>query len=395
MKHVVAAILVLAASAAPAWAQDQQLGARTKAMGGSYTAFEDDPVSVWLNPAGIATQPDAMSISYQTYVGYPVDQNRGPADTVEFSVEAETVLVDPAMFPSYFGMVFQVGDAESPLAVGLCVARPYHLNYALDQVTDPAQVVFVPENNVEEGFLRFRVALAKDFRFKPLGESGWFGHLAVGLAVDLANESWEFSGTSADVSDTATSLGFGFGLLVGLYDNTETIKVNLGFAYQSAIHFDFSIEPDILPAFDMPEQFNAGITFYLLKGTPLRVTVDFQFIRWSETAEDPLIAGQPGFEDVTNISLGAEYRIPVSQRLTLFPRFGVRLFDAPWEDEDDLPMTGAYKLVLDTKGEAFTIFTLGAGLSWTTEGGKGRSVDLGFDVGGDATTAAIGYNHEF
>ena len=24
-------------------AQDQQLGARTKAMGGSYTAFEDDP----------------------------------------------------------------------------------------------------------------------------------------------------------------------------------------------------------------------------------------------------------------------------------------------------------------------------------------------------------------
>ena len=38
-------------------AQDQQLGARTKAMGGSYTAFEDDPVSIWLNPAGIATQP--------------------------------------------------------------------------------------------------------------------------------------------------------------------------------------------------------------------------------------------------------------------------------------------------------------------------------------------------
>ncbi len=31
---------------AAALAQDQQLGARTKAMGGSYTAFEDDPVSV-------------------------------------------------------------------------------------------------------------------------------------------------------------------------------------------------------------------------------------------------------------------------------------------------------------------------------------------------------------
>ena len=36
----------LLAFASPASAQDQQLGARTKAMGGSYTAFEDDPVSV-------------------------------------------------------------------------------------------------------------------------------------------------------------------------------------------------------------------------------------------------------------------------------------------------------------------------------------------------------------
>jgi hypothetical protein len=31
-------------------------------MGGSYTAFEDDPVSIELNPAGIATQPNQMSI---------------------------------------------------------------------------------------------------------------------------------------------------------------------------------------------------------------------------------------------------------------------------------------------------------------------------------------------
>ena len=50
----------------PLSAQDQQIGARTKAMGGSYTAFEDDPVSVWLNPAGIANQITQMSASYQT-----------------------------------------------------------------------------------------------------------------------------------------------------------------------------------------------------------------------------------------------------------------------------------------------------------------------------------------
>src|SRR2546425_12092898 len=58
--------------ASAAYAQDQQVGARTKAMGGSYTAFEDDPISVWLNPAGIATQADGMSISYQTATLYEV-----------------------------------------------------------------------------------------------------------------------------------------------------------------------------------------------------------------------------------------------------------------------------------------------------------------------------------
>jgi hypothetical protein len=39
-------LTALLALSAGAWAQDQQVGARAKAMGGSYTAFEDDPVSV-------------------------------------------------------------------------------------------------------------------------------------------------------------------------------------------------------------------------------------------------------------------------------------------------------------------------------------------------------------
>ena len=53
-----AVILFLAGAASTLTAQDQQLGARTKAMGGSYTAFQDDPLLVWLNPSGIARFPD-------------------------------------------------------------------------------------------------------------------------------------------------------------------------------------------------------------------------------------------------------------------------------------------------------------------------------------------------
>ncbi|HTF57694.1 MAG TPA: hypothetical protein VK661_10715, partial [Planctomycetota bacterium] len=214
-------LALLLAMAASAWAQDQQIGARTKGMGGSYTAFEDDPISVWLNPAGIATQPDQMSLCYQTYLGFPVDQNRGPNDTIEFSVNPETILVDPAVIPSYLGFVFQVGDAENPMAVGICFARPYHINYAMDLVADPAQTVFQPEANLEQGFQRFRVAFAKDFRFVTAGEPGFFTHVAGGLGIDVAYENWRFSSPTGTFTDNKLGMGFGLGLLVGVYDNTE------------------------------------------------------------------------------------------------------------------------------------------------------------------------------
>src|SRR5688572_18604065 len=159
MRSSIVGVAVLLALASAASAQDQQLGARTKAMGGSYTAFEDDAVSVWLNPAGIATQPDQMSVAYQTYTAYPKGQERGAGDTINFTVGPETVMGDPALLPSYLGFVFQLGDPDAPLAVGLCYARPYLLNYAMDQVTDPNQTVFQPEAEIEQSFYRFRVAL--------------------------------------------------------------------------------------------------------------------------------------------------------------------------------------------------------------------------------------------
>ena len=393
MRSSIACAIVLA-SASAAFAQDQQLGARTKAMGGSYTAFEDDPVSVWLNPAGIATQPDQMSLAYQTYTAYPKGQERGPGDTVNFTVGPEPVMGDPVLLPSFLGMVFQLGDPEAPLAVGLCYARPYLLNYAMDQVTDPNQSTFQPEAEIEQSFYRFRAALAKDFLFSARGEPGFFTHLAVGLGLDIGFEKWEFSGLGQDVTDTSTGFGFGFGLLLGLYDNTESFKVNLGAAYSSAINYDFEIEPDVLPAFDMPQQFTVGMTFYMLQGLPLRFTVDFQFIEWEETSEDPLFSQFNSFENAINFSVGFEYRIPI-KTVNLYPRFGFRRFDAPWSDEVDLPMTGAFRLVLDTDDEIFNIFTYGIGLSWTTEAGKLRALDLAGDAGGDAFNVALGFTFEF
>jgi long-subunit fatty acid transport protein len=401
MKVITTLAAVLALCTA-ALAQDQQLGARTKAMGGSYTAFEDDPVSIWLNPAGIAVQPDSVALAYHSYTAYPVkrERNGGAVDT---SVEAETIMVDPAVIPSFLGVVTQLGKPEDAMALGVCYARPYHIKYAMDVLSDPNQTAFEPNSNVEQSFSRFRVAFAKDFRLKPVGEAGAFTHIAVGAGVDLSYERWEFTQqtvvppiiiTTTD-SDTTVSMGFGLGVLLGLYDDTSSFKVNLGAAYQSAIQYEFDIEPDLLPAFDMPQQLNAGLTFYLLEGTPLRFTLDFQWINWSESAEKPIYSGQEEFEDAMNFSLGAEYRFQLSDTMFLFPRIGYRRFDAPWGDAKDLPVTGMYKLVLDTDDEAFNIFTYGLGLSWTSQAGKLRSVDVAGDAGGDSVNFAVGYTHEF
>jgi long-subunit fatty acid transport protein len=387
--------LSLLLCAGTAMAQDQQLGARTKAMGGSYTAFEDDPVSVWLNPAGIATQPDQLSIAYQTYTAYPKGRERGPGDTVEFTVKPVTIMGDPAVLPSYIGFVFQVGDAQSPLAIGVCYAQPYLLDYAMDEVKDPNQTSFTPEAEVQQVFGRFRASIAKDFRIQEQGAPGFFPHVSAGAGLDLGYERWHFSGLGEDTTTSNIGFGFGLGGLLGVYDDYDSFKMNLGIAYTSAVHYDFRISPTVLPAFDMPQQLNVGMTFYLLSGTPLRVTVDFQWIDWSATAQKPQFDNFHGFEDAKNYSIGFEYRVKLSDRVSLYPRLGYRHFDAPWADKNDLPMTGAFRLVLDTKGEAFDLVTYGAGISWTTEAGKVRSVDIAGDAGGDAINFAIGLTMEF
>lgn len=365
-------------------------------MGGSYTAFEDDPVSVWLNPAGISTQPDQGSIAYQTYTGYPRNESGASgSDSPTFSVSAKSSMTDPAFIPSYLGFVFQVGDSALPMAVGICYARPFTLNYSFDLVDDPLQRTFTPTHNTQESFSRFRVAYAIDFRLKEAGEAGIFTHLSAGAGLDVGFMRWQFTSPTDSKSDSETAPGGGAGILLGVYDDYDFLKVNLGAAYQSGIHWNFSVNPALAPAFQMPQQLNIGTTFYLLHGSPLRLTLDVQWIQWSKTANQPLFPGEPGFHDATNYSIGGEYRIPVGDHTYLNPRAGYRRFDAPWANEKDLPMTSNYKLVLDTKAHAFNIATMGVGLLWTSALGKVRSVDIGMDVGGDAPNFAVGFNYEF
>jgi len=400
-------LVAMACFASAALAQDQQMGARTKGMGGSYTAFEDDPVSVWLNPAGIATQPDQFAIMYQTYTTYALEIR-----PTAFNIGAQTSMVDPAVLPAYLGMVFQIGSDESPAALGLAYARPYHLKYSFLNFNDSPEI---SQTIIEQSFARFRVAFSKDLLFRPAGEAGFFTHISIGVGLDVAHEEWDLTGfedvvndpgpppppsptetVTFTLSDNSTTLGYGAGVLLGLYDNRHSFKVNLGAAFQSKAKYHFNIDRLFFPAFDMPQQINAGLTFYLLEGTPLRITMDAQWIEWNKTAEPPsgVLTGANEFEDVVNYSVGAEYRLKATDTAFLYVRGGARRVDPPWENAKALPVTAQFALFIDTKDDKFKVYTAGVGFQWTTEGGKVQSIDVGGDWGGDAFNIAIGYTRE-
>lgn len=397
MNIFLAAVLTLSAPA-----QDQQLGARTKAMGGSYTAFEDDPVSIWLNPAGTATQPDALSLVYQTYPTYETEFEASLFAGDDPSGTARMGWNDPAVVPSFVGVLAQLGSPENPHAIGVCFASPYRLRFPFSQLQDTDVV----GSDFEQSFYRFRLSYAHDIRLKPPGAEGFLTHAAVGLGFDIGVSRLHFKefaedlvpGTELDFEASDTRVGGGAGLLVGLYDNTRNFKVNLGAAWQSRINYRFSVTETFAPQFDWPNQYQAGLTFYLFDGLPLRVTVDAQLVEWSEATQESLIDGN-NFEDVVNLSAGVEYRLKipaVSPALTFYPRAGVRRFDAPWDstDKQELPGIGARRIVIETEDDVFLIGSVGLGVGWSAEDGRGRMVDVAFDFGGDVNGLAFSFTLE-
>jgi hypothetical protein len=394
-----AAVAVLA-MALPAAAQDQQVGARTKAMGGSYTAFEDDPVSIWLNPGGIASQTDGGSLVYQTYTLYDLKTSASGGPN---TAPSQLGWSDPAVLPCYLGVLFQLGTADSPQALGFCFATPFRLRLQylpFDFTT--GQSGSSPRLSVDQSFARIRAAYARDFLFNP---SGFFTHLSVGVGLDVNVTDWTFTefkningGTDTATltfSDRNVGFGGGAGFLLGVYDNRSDFKLNFGAAYQSSANYSFSINAIDVPLFDWPDQFQAGFTMYLLEGLPLRLTVDAQIVQWSDAVRKSLLAGVDSFRDVTNYSAGAEYAIQASEKVKLYPRAGVRLFNAPWKKKDDLPAVGLQRLGIKTKSGSFLIGSLGLGVGWTSDTGKNRMFDLGFDAGGDEPGLALAFSMEF
>src|SRR3982074_1485346 len=105
---VAVAVLLFATAAA---AQDFQVGSRAKAMGGSYTAFGDDPVAIWTNPAGTATHNSQFAVTHQRFTQYEFSKL---TDTIVLPTrgDPEQGLLDPPISPSFAGVVVHMNEGD-------------------------------------------------------------------------------------------------------------------------------------------------------------------------------------------------------------------------------------------------------------------------------------------
>jgi hypothetical protein len=383
------AAAALLAAASTSWAQDFQVGSRAKGMGGSYTAFEDDPVSIWLNPAGIARQETRAAVQYQTFTQYELERE---GQFVGTQGKAESGLTDPPAIPAFAGLIVPF-SGKTDHAFAIALVRPFENRLTYDFPAPPAVVA-----QTDQQFWRFRFAYALDFKLSK--ESNWFPHLSLGAAVDVGYTRYAFRSYSSsgvvidDIADTNTRVGWGAGALTSVYDDRDWLRFDVGVAYQSAINFDLQQDEATFASWDWPAMFNGGFTLYLFSQR-VKLTADVQWIGWDHAtadSEDPL---SPSFEDSLNYSAGLEVELELAKEIWLLPRVGYRLYDAPWDDPNNLPSIALTKLNIVTEDEKFNLFTFGFGIRWKTEQGRFRGFDAGVELGADVTNYSLGIIYDF
>jgi len=199
----------------------------------------------------------------------------------------------------------------------------------------------------------------------------------------------------------STAFSGGVGIQVGLFDNGDDLRANLGIAYQGPAHFHLgtalAIPGGIVPCYDWPEQIQVGLAVYLLGRLPLRLCLEFQWIDWAGAAQESRLAGVDSFVASTTYALGVEYRIDVSPSVGLLPRVGVKYMTAPWEhrEKPELPAWGHFQLYLNRRSETFTVFSTGLGLIWGYREGTQDALDLAFEIGADSIGFALSYTFQF
>jgi hypothetical protein len=367
------ALILLTVMSSIAAAQDVQVGARAKGMGGSYTAFGDDATAIWYNPAGLATQQSKAAIAYQSYVTYEFANG-----TNQLPGDPQATLQDPAFIPSFAGVVLALGEEKMSHAFSLAYINPLNIHLTWNNGA-PIQT--------RQQISRFRFAYGIDLKINDKG-TGLFPHVAVGGAIDWGSTTFEQGAVHEEESD----FGYGGGVLLTLYDDGKGFSIDFGASGNAALDFDFNLSRTVFPVWDWPAMYSFGVAIYY---NQLKITADVQIVLWEDAMGGSTVVAE-SFENTVNFGAGAEYAFAASEKITILIRAGFRVYDAPWPDEDPGDSAiGNNLLSIDANEEIYTLFAIGFGVYWTTKEGLKRGFDMAIEFGGDKITAGISYFHDF
>lgn len=292
--------------------QQNQHGARAKAMGGAFTAVANDPSAIYWNGAGL-TQLKGTQIMLGTHLLTPSSTFRGIFPSTDYSY-METQLFTPSHF-------FASHNFDNGLAIGLGFTTPYGSGTKWSE--DWIGRYISTETKLQTFVLMPTIAYEI---FDGFSLSASFIYSFANVLIERMIPQYPFSG-DAKISlegDESFAYGYNFGLM---YKPVDWFTV--GASFRSEVEYGFEGTATATGAPQLIDRFPKGdisatlvTPMNLVGGIAVDVTerfklsADYQWVGWSsydvlavEFADYPDISSPRDYEDTYIVRFGGEYKV--------------------------------------------------------------------------------------
>ncbi len=292
--------------------QQNQHGARAKAMGGAFTALANDPSAIYWNGAGL-TQLNGTHLMLGTHLLTPASTFRGIAPSTAYSYMESQMFTPTHLFASH--------KLDNRLAIGLGFTSPYGSGTKWNE--DWVGRYITTETKLQTFVLMPTVAYEI---FNGFSLSASFVYSFANVLIERMIPQYPFEG-DAKISlegDENFAYGYNFGLMYKPLD-----WLSIGGAFRSEVEYNFEGSATATGTPQLVDRFPKGdisatlvTPMNLVGGLAVDVTdrfklsADFQWVGWSsydvlavDFADYPDISSPRDYEDAYIIRFGGEYQL--------------------------------------------------------------------------------------
>ena len=333
-------------------------GARSKAMGGTGTAFTQDAVASAINPSGLAYVSDRLDLEMEMF-----------SPQREYSVQGTPTFASGA-FPLNSGTVesdnnfFAIPTVgwshklDNKQTIGLAMYGNGGMNTDYPNFTNP----LCPPGSSGKGTFcagRTGIDMMQAFVTATYARSFNDDRFALGISPIFAVQTFEahglgsfasYSSNPSSLSNNNTEFSFGGGFRIG-WQAELLPEVRLGASYKSRIYMSkFSNYAGLFTdqgSFDIPDSFNIGLSWNV--NSKLSTAFDIEQIRYSEIKS----VGRPFFPLLQGNTLGS----------ATGPGFGwndmtIYKFGTQWKQNDTWTWRGGFSYGQQPIGGSEVLFNI-------------------------------------